>query len=241
MEEPSSVIVPVNSTATFHCVSVEDVIITWIFTTTDDFDYILPHHSGYMLGNPNITTINGINETRAELSIQGLAAYNGSEIKCIASGSDPGHGLDQSGPAFLTVYGKRIHILQIITIFHAGPPNPPGNFKATPLSHLALNVSWSEVFFPYDTIPLSYQLQIFNEGGTLIREQQLDSNTTHYILRITSKKEICKIYTFKLRSLNDAGYSSEVTTSAAIPHGKVTPVKWHNIRARVYIHIIIIL
>ena len=102
----------------------------------------------------------------------------------------------------------------------AGPPNPPANLRATPLSHLTLNVSWSEAFFPYGTIPLSYQLQIFNEGGTLIKEQQLDSNTTHYILHITSEEEICKIYTFKLQSLNDAGYSSEITTSAAIPHGK---------------------
>ena len=154
---------------------------------------------------------------RVELSIQGLAENNGSEIKCNARGLN----FYQSGAALLTVYGKRT-LLQIETIFHAGPPNPPGNLRATPLSHLTLNVSWSEAFFPYDTIPLSYQLQIFNESSasTLIQEQQLDSNTTHYTLHITSEEEICKIYTFKLQSLNDAGYSSEVTTAGLIPHGK---------------------
>ena len=111
-------------------------------------------------------------------------------------------------------------MLHKLSIFHAGPPNPPGNLSITPLSHLTLNISWSEAFFPYDTIPLSYQLQIFNEDSTLITEQQLDSNTTHYILHITSEEERCKIYTFKLWSINDAGYSSAVTASGAIPHGK---------------------
>ena len=218
VEEPSSVMVPINSIATFYCAVAEQDMYTikWNARTSDGIDFTLPDDLDYVPGNPNITTVDG---TRVKLSIQGLAENNSSEIKCTARGVS----FHQSDPALLTVYGKRL-LLQIETIFHAGPPNPPGNLRATPLSHLTLNVSWSEAFFPYDTIPLSYQLQIFNEGSTLTKEQQLDSNTTYYILHITSEEEICKIYTFKLRSLNDAGYSSEVTTAGLIPHGKLTKV-----------------
>ena len=83
-----------------------------------------------------------------------------------------------------------------------------------------MDVSWSKPFIPYDTIPFSYQLQIFNEDNTLIIDQQLDSNTTNYTLAISSEEERCKIYTFKMWSVNDAGYSSEISTTGAIPHGE---------------------
>ena len=104
VEEPSSVVVPINSTATFYCaVAVPNLTIKWNFRTSNGIDFLLPDDYDYAPGNPSIATTNG---TRVELSIQGLAINNGSEIKCTASGSD----FYQSGPALLMVYGTRINM-----------------------------------------------------------------------------------------------------------------------------------
>ena len=106
MEEPSSVIVPINSTATFYCaVSAQDAVIEWNFRTSDNIDYTLPDHSAHAPGNPNITIIDGFNGTRVKLSIEGLPAINGSEIKCTTTAPT----FYQSGAADFIVYGEIVY------------------------------------------------------------------------------------------------------------------------------------
>ena len=104
MEEPSSAMVPIDSIATFYCtVSAQDAVIEWNFRTSDNTDYTLPDHSAHAPGNPNITIIDGFNGTRVKLSIEGLPATNGSEIKCTTTVPS----FCQSSGAELIVYGER--------------------------------------------------------------------------------------------------------------------------------------
>ena len=61
LEEPSSVMVPINSTATFYCTVAEQDMyaIKWNVRTSDDIDFTLPDDLDHVPGNPNITTVDG--------------------------------------------------------------------------------------------------------------------------------------------------------------------------------------
>ena len=103
---------------------------------------------------------------------------------------------------------------------HTAPPDPPSNIQLNVHSPLSLLLSWSPPFFPFASIPYTYNLFIIKSNGDRETIANISSNVTNYIYN-GSSADVCQNISFSLQSVNDAGAGAMSNmTTGKIPEGK---------------------